>query len=112
MPAPSEINFDQFPNKTTPHFRAELRDPGRIFSNQRPERAFKLYLIDVGLLPDDLEIDTKIFMDGNISEANNIIPLYLGILLFFGRRNAGTRLTNDLELFKGLRNTVKNEPQT
>jgi hypothetical protein len=25
-------------------------------------------------LPNDLEIDTKIFMDGNISEANDILP--------------------------------------
>ena len=52
-------------------------------------------------LPDDLEIDTKIFMDGNVSEANDIIPLYFGILLLYGRRNAGTRLTDDFELFNG-----------
>jgi len=49
-------------------------------------------------LPDDLEINAKIFMDGNISEANDIIPFYPGIFFFNGRRKASASFTDDFKL--------------
>jgi hypothetical protein len=52
-------------------------------------------------LPNDLEIDAKIFMDGNISKANNILPFYFWILLLYRRRNACAGFADDLNLLNG-----------
>jgi hypothetical protein len=46
-------------------------------------------------LPHDLEVDTKVLVNGNISEADNIFPFNFRILFFYcaGNSSAGFPLS-------------------
>jgi hypothetical protein len=81
-----------------PNFRAEKELTTCQSIQYCCELPFKRGKITLRYLPDDLEVDAKIFMDGNISEATDILPFNLRILVFYWCGNACACFADDLNL--------------